>query len=236
MPSHRPRLLDRVRWRLAAGGEPPDDDAAGNLAWNRRRWGQARGWAALDGYGYAWGGGYAQAASAVSRLADDHLRPHLGRRYDLKVLELSPGAGRFTAELIRYARELVLVDMNASAVAICRERFRYYPTPIRTVVNDGRDLGAITDRDFDLCACYDSMVHMHPEIVEGYVTQMAERLAPGGVLWLDHSGRGSREEGHRTDVTAEWMAELAARLDLEVVDQWFRNDWDCVSVLRAPGA
>ena len=62
----------------------------------------------------------------------------------------------------------------------------------------GCAINDFADRDFDLCACYDSMVHMHPAIVEGYVVQMAERLTPGGVLWLDHSGRGHRDEGHRT--------------------------------------
>jgi len=88
--------------------------------------------------------------------------------------------------------------------------------------------------DYDLIASFDSLVHVHPDIVHGYVRQLADRIVPGGILWLDHSGKGMREQGHRTDMTLEKMAEFAQGVGLEIVKQTFRNDHDCISVLRRP--
>lgn len=139
---------------------------------------------------------YLQANGAIAELADRFLRRFLNGRYDLKILELSPGAGRFTAELVRYAASMDLLDMNADCLAICRERFTYRPLPMRFFQNDGMSCQIITDRDYDLVASFDSMVHMHPDIIQSYVHQLSTKLARNGILWLDHSGKGLRESGH----------------------------------------
>src|SRR6266508_2319000 len=120
--------LRRVRARAARmlgskpGGKPAlwegsagVDDPLENLSWNRRQWGDATAWRRLDKLGYQWGGGFAQTPALVATLADKFLRPYLGDRYDLAILEISPGGGRFTAELVRYAQRLSLVDLNAAA-------------------------------------------------------------------------------------------------------------------------
>jgi SAM-dependent methyltransferase len=208
--------------------------AAGNIEWNRRRWGQEAGWQEHDRFGYQWGGGYVHTSWSVARFFDTHLRPYLRGRYDLDVLEISPGAGRSTVEIIRYAKTLALVDLNQTPIDICRERLKYYPNEITYHVNDGRSLECVADREFDLVASYDSMVHVHPDIVCGYIAQSAVLLRPNGIIWLDHSGRGAREKGKRSSVTAELVAGRADELALEVVDQIWRNDWDCISVLRKP--
>jgi SAM-dependent methyltransferase len=208
-----------------------DVDRETNLEWNRRRWGQDAGWRAQDGYGYRWDQGYQQTVGQVSDLVDRFFRPHVGDRYDLRILELSPGGGRFTAELIRYASEMTLVDMNQACLDVCAERFQYYPTSIRMYCNDGTSLGMV-DGEFDVIACYDSMVHMHPDVAKGYVAQMGRLLAADGFIWLDHSGKGLRDRGHRTDITAESMAGFARDAGLDVASQEFRNEWDCISVLR----
>lgn len=211
-----------------------DRDIESNIAWNTQRWGQHVGWREHDQYGYRWGRGVQQTVGSVAKLADDFLAPHLEGRYDLRVLEIAPGAGRFTAELIRRAREMCLVDLVPSALDVCRERFRYYPTPITYAVNDGQSLDVVPGGEWDLVASYDSMVHMHPDVIAGYVDSAADRLAVGGLLWFDTSGNGEREPGHRTDMTAERMVELAEKAGLDVLAQHFRNDWDCISVLRRP--
>jgi hypothetical protein len=223
------RALDPTpRRRVSAGSADPDE----NIAWNRQRWGDHGTWRGLDSLGYRWSGGVEQTPATVARLADKFLRPYVADRYDLAILEISPGGGRMTAELVRYATRLSLVDLNAAAIDICRERFGLLPIPIEFVVNDGRSLAGVRGRPFDLIACYDSMVHMHPDVVRGYVLQMTALLADGGMAWLDHSGKGQRSSGARTAMTDELMSQFAAEAGLTATDQVFRNDWDCISVLR----
>jgi 2-polyprenyl-3-methyl-5-hydroxy-6-metoxy-1,4-benzoquinol methylase len=142
-------------------------DAAGNVAWNRQRWGDETSWRRLDMLGYRWSGGALTTPATMARMADTYLRPYLGNRYDLAVLEISPGGGRMTAELLRHASRMSLVDLNAAAIKVCRERFGRLPTPIEFVVNDGQSLAGITGTGFDFIACYDSMVHMHPRVDVG---------------------------------------------------------------------
>lgn len=203
-----------------------------NLEYNRERWGNLENWRSLDGFGYSWGGNEGKGVSDVAMFADRMLRPHTRKRYDLKALELSPGGGRFTVEIMRYCRSLDLVDMNQACLDICRERFAPLPTPIRYYLNDGTSLRMIEDDDYDLIVCFDSAVHMHPDIIRGYVLQMAELLAPKGRIWIDHSGKGAKQSGHRTDMTPERMVEFATEAGLSVLSQKFRNGHDCISVLE----
>jgi SAM-dependent methyltransferase len=207
-------------------------DAAGNLEWNRDRWGQAAGWTQHDRYGYQWGGGYVHTAASVAKVFDAYLRPYVGDRYDYDILEISPGAGRSTVELIRYAHYMALVDLNQVPIDICRERLKYYPNEVDFHVNDGMSLECVSDKSFDIIASYDSLVHAHPDIVRGYVLQSAELLRPGGIIWFDHSGKGAKQAGKRSAVTASLVEDWAREAAVEVVDQHFRNDWDCISVLR----
>lgn len=211
-------------------------DPEKNLEFNRKRWGDRETWETRDRYGYQWGQGVLQANGSMAKAADAYLRPYLPKgRYDLKILELSPGAGRFTSELIRYARSIDLLDMNQACLDLCAERFKVHTAPMRFYLNDGRSCAMIEDTDYDLVACFDSMVHMHPDIIKGYVEQLGQKVIPGGILWLDYSGMGAREGGHRTDMTPDLMARFAADAGLSVVSQTFRNDHDCISVLVRPG-
>jgi 2-polyprenyl-3-methyl-5-hydroxy-6-metoxy-1,4-benzoquinol methylase len=224
-------------YRLSRFQNPTTDDvdAETNLEFNRQRWGQGVGWTDIDRFGYRWGvGGVEQTVGGVSAFADQYFRPFTFGNYHLDITELSPGGGRFTAELIRYARSMTLVDMNETCIEICRERFRYFPTTIEYCVNDGRHLDMLRPDSADIIACFDSMVHMHPEIIENYVMQMASIIRPGGIMWLDHSGKGAKSHGHRTDMTVIRMAEIAVAVGCNVISQRFRNEWDCISVIQRP--
>src|SRR5687768_14532210 len=108
-----PRTIESV------SGEPRfinptinDVDVQSNLEFNRQRWGQAAGLTEIDRFGYRWGvRGIEQTVGGVSAFADKYFRPFTHDNYKFDITELSPGGGRFTAELIRYARSMTLVDM-----------------------------------------------------------------------------------------------------------------------------
>lgn len=210
-----------------------DRDVDSNVEWNRQRWGQRSGWQSHDQYGYRWGRGTQQSVGQIAQLADEFFRPHTHGRYDLRILELAPGGGRFTAELLRYASAMCLVDLNEASLEICRERFAFVPTPISYALTDGQSFDAVpAGAGWDAVVSFDSMVHMHPEVIHRYVASLAALLAPSGFAWLDHSGKGLREAGHRTAMTDELMVEFAEAAGLSVVSQRYRNQWDCVSILR----
>lgn len=206
-----------------------------NLEMNRTRWGNPENWSERDQYGYRWDGSVQQTSGSNARFADRFLRPYLDGRYDFRVLELSPGGGRFTAELIRYASSLDLLDMNQACLDICMERFKYFPIELNTFVNDGRSCAMLSGRDYELIASFDSMVHMHPDIIEGYINQLGALLVDGGIMWLDHSGKGAREIGHRTEMTDNLITAIGNRAGLTLVDQKFRNEHDCITVFTKTG-
>lgn len=210
------------------------DNLDENIEFNRKRWGNPDGWLEKDQFGYRWGGGVQQSVGGFARFCDKFLRPFISQRYDHSILELSPGAGRFTSELIRYASSIDLLDMNQACIDICRTRLNYYPIKVNYYVNDGKQCDMVTGNKYSFIACFDSMVHMHPDIIRGYVTQLATCLEPGGYMWLDHSGAGARDAGHRTDMTPERMAEFGRDAKLTLIDQTFRNDHDCITVFQRP--
>ena len=210
-------------------------DADSNIEWNVKRWGQEAGWTEHDSFGYQWSSGRTvHMAAGIASFMDKHLRPYVDGRYDLDILEISPGAGRVTVELIRYANSLTLVDLNEVPIDICRERLKYYPNDVSYIVNDGKSLADATGREYDLVVSYDSLVHVHPDIVRGYMSQSLDLLRPGGIMWFDHSGKGSNEKGRRSAVTGELVAKWTEELGARLLEQTFRNSWDCLTVLEKP--
>lgn len=207
-----------------------------NIMWNAQRWGDEQKWLNHDQYGYKWGGGFQQKSSQISVFADNYLRPIImeyfseEKRYALNILEIAPGAGRFTAELIRYASSLDLVDLNEACLNICKERFKFFPLQISFYKNDGESLSVLQGKQFDLIASFDSMVHVHPEVLEHYFQQCASLLAPNGILFIDHSGKGESNSGHRTNVFAEDAAKWIQKIGLTLISQPFRNEHDCITI------
>ncbi|MCU0609154.1 MAG: class I SAM-dependent methyltransferase [Chitinispirillaceae bacterium] len=205
-------------------------DEEKNLQWNKATWGKDDQWTGLYQYGYHWPGGNVQPNNIVTKVAEKYLHPHLENRRDLKILEIAPGGGRFTTELVRLSREIHLCDFNEACIKVCRERFKYYPA-IKYYVNDGKSVDVVPDNDFDLIASWDSLVHVASSIIEKYVVGCAAKLVKGGMIWFDHSGAGIGVSGNRSDMTKEKMMAIARDNNLLVAAQYFRSPIDCVSVL-----
>ncbi len=106
------------------------------------------------------------------------------------ILEIAPGYGRWTQYLRDLCQQLVLVDLTDKCIDHCRERFSD-SRHIAYHVNDGRSLAMVEDRSVDLVFSFDSLVHAEPEVIGGYLTQLADKLTPTGVGFLHHSNAGS---------------------------------------------
>ncbi|HZQ71391.1 MAG TPA: class I SAM-dependent methyltransferase [Burkholderiales bacterium] len=140
-----------------------------------------------------------------------------------RVLEIGPGAGRWTEVLQRRASHLTLVDLAPRCIELCRERFGDAGN-IEYHVNDGRDLGFVPDASVDRIWSFDVFVHIQASDVERYVRQFPRLLAPGGVGVVHHSKDGKTRRGWRSDMTAGTMRRLCEENGLEVVQQF--DSWD----------
>jgi hypothetical protein len=105
------------------------------------------------------------------------------------ILEIASGFGRWSDYLKDHCRHLHLVDPAADCIEACRRRFASQPH-VSCHLNDGRSLEMIPNSSIDFVFSFDSLVHVHREIVEAYVAQSAEKLTEEGLGFIHHSNLG----------------------------------------------
>ena len=105
------------------------------------------------------------------------------------VLEIGPGAGRFTEFLQKLASHLTLVDLSDKCITLCKERFKDCSN-ITYFVNDGTDLSFIESSSIDYVFSFDCFNHMSPHDIEKYVAQFPRILKSDGACIIDHGTKG----------------------------------------------
>ncbi len=163
------------------------------------------------------------------------------------VVELGPGAGRWTRALHARAEELILVDVSERALELCRGQF----ADVRCVVSGGADLPGLGDGSVDAVWSFDVFVHVHPCDQAGYLGEVARVLRPGGVAVIHHAdgrNRGSlpSRRGWRAPMSRGLFAALAVAAGLAVerqLDSWGPAGEfdlgvfaDAITVCRRPAA
>ena len=148
------------------------------------------------------------------------------------IVEIGPGAGRFSEVLAERAERLVLVDVTEEALRRCEARLGRRPG-IVYVRTDGANLPGVETESVDVVWSFEAFVHMLPVDVAAYVGEIARALRPGGTAVIHHAGRLDRR-GWRAPMSAALVARLARDRGLEVVSQqvWGSYD-DVISVLRS---
>ncbi len=165
-------------------------------------------------------------------------------------LDLACGHGRNTEYLRQHAKVLHLVDVNASCIDACRERFgdNKNGTTFFYHVTDGNSLRMIADETIGFVYSWDSMVHFDKLVVRDYVKEIARVLKSGGTAFLHHSNYGetapdsdwAHNVGTRSDMSGALMRDYAAENNLKIVKQaiqgrkegWGQDGLDCVSLLQ----
>jgi SAM-dependent methyltransferase len=138
------------------------------------------------------------------------------------VLEIGPGAGRWTAPLQQVADRLILVDISPRCIELCRRRFGDHAN-IEYFVNQGNSLEFLSSSSVDRIWSYDVFVHVAPPDIDCYLGEMRRVLRPGGRGIIHHSRDGSMSEhsraGWRSSMTAGLFATMLAQHGLRLVSQ-----------------
>jgi SAM-dependent methyltransferase len=166
------------------------------------------------------------------------------------LLEIAPGAGRWTRFLVHLCDRLIGVDLVAESVERCRRRFGEHPH-VTFFQNDGTSLKGVEGGSVDFAFSFDSLVHAERDVIEAYVHELARNLAPDGVGFIHHSNVGRyadpqthelpfRNIGKRgVTMTAEAFEGMCTAAGLQCVGQEILN-WhmenlnDCFSLCARP--
>jgi len=107
------------------------------------------------------------------------------------VLEIGPGAGRWSEVLASRASRLVLTDVSERPLELCRERFNG-DTRIQYILSSGSDLLGVEDGSIGAVWSFDVFVHVAPGDQAAYLGEIARVLAPGGTAVVHHSDGRNR--------------------------------------------
>jgi SAM-dependent methyltransferase len=161
------------------------------------------------------------------------------------ILEIGPGAGRWTEVLLERSSAYVGIDISATCVEHCRQRFAGRPNT-RFVVGSGRDLAAATDGSVEAIWSFDAFVHINHAEVDDYAREFRRVLKPGGVGVIHHGAVGGAAGGWRSNLTGTAMTDMLVRHGLKVtrsINHWTDGTThhslqygDLITVFTAPAA
>jgi ubiquinone/menaquinone biosynthesis C-methylase UbiE len=220
--------LRRVEWRVV-DRRLEREQLLGVLGPAHRRW---RGNSALDNRErwthWDWSGGgeeWNASAEWKDAIIEYVLIPWIPA--DAVVLEIGPGAARWSAVLQPRATHLILVDVCEQPLALCRERFAAAAN-VECVLSSGNDLPGVADASVDAIWSFDVFVHVAPLDQAAYLAEIARALTPGGVAVIHHADRRNlgvspSRDGWRSPMSRNLFAGLAAQRGLVVetqIDSW----------------
>jgi hypothetical protein len=136
-----------------------------------------------EGWSRVWGGSDAQWFDTLM----PRIHPFLPAD---TILEIAPGHGRWTRFLKDCCSRLMVVDLSANCIEVCKKTFAS-STHISYHVNDGRTLDMIADTSVDFVFSFDSLVHAEADVIGSYLEQLSAKLKPNGVGFFHHSHIGS---------------------------------------------
>lgn len=237
----------RSRWALEDGRLEREQRRAvlgpAHRAWRANSVASNRDW--WDRYDWAAGGEEWTASPEWKQaLVDDVLSALIPAGVD--VLEIGPGAGRWSEVLAARARSLVVADVSETALDRCRERLAAQGA-VMFAHSTGSDLPGVADASIDAVWSFDVFVHIAPLDLAAYLGEIARVLRTGGVAAIHHSdgrnrGRLLSRHGWRAPMSRALFAALAEPLGLRVesqIDSWGEGGrydleayGDVISVLR----
>ena len=155
------------------------------------------------------------------------------------ILEIGPGAGRWTEFLHPLAKNLILADISKKCLDICKKRFNSVDKIDYHVID--KKLEFIDNETIDHVWSYDVFVHINPSDVEKYLEDFSRILKPGGIAIIHHSGKFStsnkKKYGSRAYMDKEQFANFVQKFGMKIIEQnekLVHFDGDVISAFTKP--
>jgi SAM-dependent methyltransferase len=139
------------------------------------------------------------------------------------ILEIGPGAGRWTEYLLERCHRLIGIDISETSVLECKRRFHEYENA-KFEVGNGEDLSSIESGSVDAVWSFDVFVHINKQQFKSYLIELQRVLKPGGIGLIQHGSTGGETGGWRSDVKTADVNELLRSNGLVV--EYQAQSWD----------
>ena len=137
------------------------------------------------------------------------------------ILEIGPGAGRWTEHLNKIAKKIILADITQKCLDICQQRFQAENNIEYNLIENGLDF--LEDDSIDQIWSYDVFVNINPSDIKKYIKEFQRILKADGVAIIHHSGEFSdyvdKKEGWRSFLGKKQFADILQDLDLKIILQ-----------------
>ena len=157
------------------------------------------------------------SAAWKSSLVEQVLKPRVPEGRD--VVEIGPGAGRWTEHLIPRAKSYTGADISKKCVEICSQKFAAGKNA-RFVVSEGNNLPGVSDGSVDLIWSFDVFVHINLADIATYLDEFKRVLRPGGRAIIHHGTTAGHGGGWRSDTTTAELNDLITSKGLRVAEQF----------------
>jgi len=175
------------------------------LIWNTWKWEKAR--------GEEW----TKSPVWKQSLIDDVMMKNITK--GKTVLEIGPGAGKWTEPLQQIAQKLIVVDISEKCIEMCKVRFSHNSN-ISYYVNDGSGLPFLADNSIDFVWSFDVFVHIAPADIENYFSEFARIVKPTGRGIIHHAAEGGLHGGWRSSVTRKMIQGFLEKHNLKLIAQF----------------
>ena len=139
----------------------------------------------------------------LHKVVDWYIRPYLAP--EATVVEIGCGGGRWTRYLIG-ARKLIAVDISPVFFAPLRTRFP--DANLEFYQSSGFELNGIPSASVDYVFSFGTFVHIEPEGIAAYLSEIQRVLRIGGVAVIQYAAkekRAARDKQTFSAMTAERM-------------------------------
>jgi len=217
------------------------------LEWNKEKWDSQYNWQ-LKGeeWSSSWRNSEAQWFSS--------LYPRIHRFIGCgNILEIASGYGRWSKFLIEYASSNFRgVDLSGECVDYCNANLKSPNASF--ILNDGTSLEDVSDIKYDFVFSFDSLVHVNPDVLEKYISQIIPLLNTNGTCFIHHSNFGSiiekgginnqhrgythiRDQSTSAKIVRDLVLKHKGRILCQEIIDWGGGEAiDCLTVFSKEGA
>jgi SAM-dependent methyltransferase len=139
------------------------------------------------------------------------------------LLEIGPGAGRWTASLVESADQWVAVDLEGPALELLRAKYAGHPK-VQVLAGNGADLFFQPAESVDGVWSFDVFVHLNTPAVQIYLKEIHRVLKPGGRALLHLGLEAGRQGGWRSDLTEESFQHALGSAGLALTERF--SSWE----------